>query len=217
MTRALLCFALAATPALAGMPKTLAEKVHGADLVLEFELKFDAEAMATYDKNGANAVYPGGPVKAALEKARVVRTIFPAKPPDDPPKLQHVAGASQACIDAAGLRVKVRALGFFKRDKKGHWQQIFGVEQMLPLHTDLDPKYQQVVAAVQEAVKWRAAPETAEASLQSDNPILRRLAAGWLQKNGNRSAVDNGWGRPGTPERQLNERNAPEQRAGACE
>lgn len=77
MTRSLaVVITFAATSALAGMPRPLHGKVFGADLIIEFELRFDAETMKAPNEQTANSVYPGGPLAAALQQAKPVRLLL---------------------------------------------------------------------------------------------------------------------------------------------
>ncbi|MDP1829865.1 MAG: hypothetical protein Q8L48_41775 [Archangium sp.] len=149
MRTALILAVLWCAPAEAGKPVPFEEKVLEADLIVEFELPFDAQAMKAPSK-GANAVMASGPMGAALARARVVRVIFPAggSAPAKLPALRFVASGAEGCLELAAKRGTVRALGFFKKKGAG-WVQLFGLEQQLPAYTDLDPAWPQLLAAVE--------------------------------------------------------------------
>jgi len=154
---------------LGGMPKSLAEKALEADLILEYELVFDAETMKAPDKNGSNAVMAGGPLQLAASKAKLVRTLLGAVG-GKPPKPVFVAGSTPKCLAAAAKKGRVRTLAFFKKGRP-----IAGIEQQLPTLTDLDPDYPKIVAAVEQAVTWRSGAKTEPAP---DNPYAKEIASG---------------------------------------
>jgi hypothetical protein len=176
---------LGAASALAGEPMALEKKMLEAELILEFELPFDPEVAKT-PGGGANAVKATGPTQAALSRARVVRVLFPAgvAVPAPAPPLSFVASGSNGCVEAALKKGTIRALGFFRK-KEEDWVQLYGVEQRLPAYTELDPGWARLLAAVEEAARWRAqtprAPPPSEA-LNSDNPFLKRLARAWASR-----------------------------------
>lgn len=146
----LVLVALWCVPAAAGQPVAFEKKVLEADLIVEFELPFDAQAMKAPSK-GANAVMASGPMGAALARARVVRVIHPAggTAPAKLPTLRFVASGADGCLELAAKRGTVRALGFFKK-KGAAWVQLFGIEQQLPAYTDLDPAWPQLLADVEK-------------------------------------------------------------------
>lgn len=175
MRHAAILVVLWCAPAEAGKPVPFEEKVLEADLIVEFELPFDALAMKAPSK-GANAVMASGPMGAALARARVVRVIFPAggTAPAKLPVLRFVASGAGGCVELAAKRGTVRALGFFKK-QGALWVQLFGIEQQLPAYTDLDPAWPLLLAAVEKGVEWRAKPPVAIGV--NDNPFINRLAA----------------------------------------
>lgn len=132
------------------MPISLEKKLAEAELIVEFELPFDAAVMKEPGK-GANLVMASGPMAAALARARVARVIFPAggTAPVQLPALRFVASGADGCLELAAKRGTVRALGFFKK-KGATWVQLFGVEQRLPAYTDLDPSWPQLISAVEQ-------------------------------------------------------------------
>ena len=182
--------------ALAGERLTLAEKVAGADLILEVKVK------------GASP---------ALEAASVERVVFPRDTEAPPlPDTLMVFSAASPCWKVAKAKGAVKALLFFKRTEAGALTQLVGVEGETGRYSDLHPAYPKLVQAVALAAGFteeRMRAVSAEmlwgkektALGMRENPYLMSLAAEFLRSHGAADVVDEKWGKPGTAERKKNE------------
>jgi len=215
---ALLC---AAAPAAAGEMLSLSDKVFGADVILEARLSLDQPIPAKGAGRKSNPKsFPSATIDAARKSATVERLIKSRSPDDKPvlPEGLYVFSASSPCWWKAHKHKGVRLLLFFRQDPSGALKQIAGVEQDSGRQSDLNPDYEALVAAVQQASAWHEERMRAvsadqlwpdeRAALRSQDPFLLHLASAFLRAHDSASVVDEAWGAPGSEGRKQREKAA---------
>ncbi|MEW6542743.1 MAG: hypothetical protein AB1411_03935 [Nitrospirota bacterium] len=214
---ALLC--LPAAAAEGGEQLSLGERVFGADSIVEARLPLHAPIPKrwpnqTYDPKGW--AFPKELIDQALKGARIERVLkAPSSGKPVLPAQPYIFSIGSPCWWMSHERGEVRSLFFLRRDGRGRWRELAGVEQEQGLYSDLNPAYEDLVAAIKIVAGWPAqAPEEARESQRrllnaSHNPYLLHLASLYLTKHAP-AVLEEVWGKPGSPERRQYEKLATE-------
>lgn len=193
----------------AGEEISLGEKVFTADAIVEIELSFRKPIPRNWKNKTYNPTgwaFPGQLANDALSNAVVSRVIFATVSPDKItlPSRPFVFAITSPCWWQAHENKSVRSLVFLKRDENGTWKQFFGVEHETGRYSNLNPSYELLVTAIQEARAWpeeRMHAVHADALWQTQRSILREssnpyqqvLAVAFLEGHGGSKAITDVW------------------------
>lgn len=193
----------------AGEEISLGEKVFTADAVVEIELSFQKPIPKNWKNrtyNPAGWAFPDHLADEALSKAVVSRVLFSTVAPERIilPKRLFVFSSASPCWWRAHAKKSVRSLVFLKRDDTGAWNQDFGVEHETGHYSNLNPSYELLLTAIQEARLWteertqaldvdaRWQPQR-RILLESANPYMQILAVAFLERHGASKTIVDVW------------------------
>jgi hypothetical protein len=202
--------------ALAGDELSLHAKLDRAVLVMELRLPMSQPVPESWPNQGydpAGWAFPQALIDRARQGAQLQRLLWGGGGLGHPPVPEQpwVFGSSSACWWEAQERGSVRSLVF--TDREG--AQIYGVEHGWGSYSDLNPRYEELVAAITRSVGWdderprAVAPEALwldqRAALTEDNPYLLVLTRDFLLAHGAAEVLGQVWGPTGSPERAARE------------
>jgi hypothetical protein len=213
-------FGCVASSTHAGEQLTLSQKVFDSDVILEVRLPLDQpipEKWPTKKYDPKSRGFPEALIKKAQQSATVERVLRSgsSEPAPTVPENLYVFSSSSPCWWKAHERGAVRTLVFLKRftDKT---RAIAGVEHETGLYTDLNPNYEDLVTAIQQAGAWpeermRAVgaemlwPAEREVLKSSKSPYLLNLAVEFLRTHDASNVIDEIWGASGSEPRMKRE------------
>jgi len=178
----------------------LAAKVFDADYVVEVELLFGKPVGTMYPSTSddpRNWQFPPSLIREAMKTLKIVRNIKPSASLTGLflPGYVHILNPDSPCWWEAHRIGRIHALIFLHEKPDGTLEHLAGTEAEWGQYCSLNPEYNNLVAAVQAAVRWqetaprkkgtRDAWKEERAALQdAANPYLPLLADAFLERAG---------------------------------
>jgi len=207
--------AVGAPAADAGPRVAMAEKVFKAEAIVEVRLPLDLPIPKQWPNKGYDPkglAFPNPLFDRAMKGMKIER-LLKAPPSGKPPALPkqiYVFSIGSPCWWKAHQHGSLRSLVFLRSDKKGRFEDSGGVEHEDGRYSDLNPDYEGMVRAIQEAVAWQIGKDTAAPPEQraaqrkiltsTHDPYRLYLAVHFLTRH-DAALLDEVWGAPGTPGR----------------